>query len=203
MLAQLCEKPPIVLAKDSYRDWSEVEKVYGSNAIDGVILSPGPGTPTHPEDIGTLSPSIIQKNPDLPILGVCLGHQIMGHVYGATVDLCGPVHGQVRPIQQSQQQSSQDPLWKDIPSTLDVTRYHSLAVNLPDSSTNAETPLRPTAYSADDQILMGMSHTEYPHYGVQFHPESILTDSGKQLLGNFLKSLQPKSIITNTLISKL
>lgn len=188
MLAQLCEEPPIVLAKDSLEDWSDVEKLYGVNAIDGVVLSPGPGTPTHPEDIGTLSPSIIQKNPDLPILGVCLGHQIMGYVYGATVDLCGPVHGQVRPIEQ-QQQSAKDPLWKDIPTQFDVTRYHSLAVSLPEETREGLVPLRPTAYSADhgngQRILMGVSHTENPHYGVQFHPESIGSEYGHQLLRNF------------------
>ncbi|CAB9510747.1 Probable aminodeoxychorismate synthase, chloroplastic [Seminavis robusta] len=199
LLAQLCEKPPIVLAKDAFEDWSDVVQMYSDIHIDGVILSPGPGTPTHPEDIGTLSPSIIENNPDLPILGVCLGHQIMGHVYGAKVDLCGPVHGQVRTIEQELQYTTtrkkddevqnsdstttevMDLLWKNIPSRFNVTRYHSLSVSLTDDA-----PLRPTAFSSDqDRVLMGMSHMEYPHYGVQFHPESIGSQYGFQLLKNF------------------
>lgn len=192
LLAQLCEKPPIVLAKDAYSDWSQIQEIYGPDKIDGIILSPGPGTPTHPDDIGTLSPSIIQENPDLPILGVCLGHQIMGHVYGAKVDLCatGPVHGQVRPIEQQHEQSTEvaDPLWKNLPSRFNVTRYHSLAVSLPEA-TEHDIPLKPTAFSGDHgsepRILMGMSHTDNPHYGVQFHPESIGSEYGHQLLRNF------------------
>jgi len=196
MLAQHCEHPPIVLAKDAYADWSDVVADYGQDKIDGVILSPGPGTPTNPQDIGTLSPSILQQNPALPILGVCLGHQIMGYVYGATVDLCGPVHGQVRRIQQSQPTREEndtleeDPLWKSIPNQIGVTRYHSLAVRLPKDIDNNKhnIPLRPTAFSVEEEqerILMGMSHAQYPHYGVQFHPESIGSEFGKQLLENF------------------
>lgn len=190
LLAQLCEKPPIVLAKDAYRDWSQIQEIYGPDKIDGIILSPGPGTPTHPDDIGTLSPSIIQKNPSLPILGVCLGHQIMGHVYGAKVDLCatGPVHGQVRPIEQQSTEET-DPLWNNIPTRFNVTRYHSLAVSLPDAPQDNSIPLKPTAYSGDhgfaERILMGMSHTDNPHFGVQFHPESIGSEYGHQLLRNF------------------
>jgi len=194
MLSQLCERPPIVLAKDAFDDWSGVLEEYGSN-IDGIILSPGPGTPTHPEDIG-FSPSAIQQNPDLPILGVCLGHQILGHVYGAEIYLCGPVHGQVRAIEQETmpEADSVDPLWKGIPAQIHVTRYHSLAVRFQSEEGNdgdaADIPLRATAFSVklqneDSRILMGMSHTQNPHYGVQFHPESIGSDHGYQLLRNF------------------
>ena len=196
MLAQICTRPPIVLAKDAFDNWNAVLKEYGSD-IDGIILSPGPGTPTHPDDIGTLSPSAIQENPTLPILGVCLGHQILGHVYGAEVYLCGPVHGQVRTIQQQEQQlkMEEDPLWRGIPSQLNVTRYHSLAVRFNASDNAAASiPLRATAhtvredeYGAGD-ILMGLSHTEYPHYGVQFHPESLLTPDGLRVIENWVSS---------------
>ena len=203
MLAQLCEKPPIVLAKDAFDDWSQLTEIYGPSAFDGVILSPGPGTPTNPQDIGTLSPSIIRQNPGLPILGVCLGHQILGHVYGANVDLCGPVHGQVRTIEQQAQTISSsngldvtkaDPLWKDIPSRFNVTRYHSLAVSFPSEGL---VPLMATAYSVETQpekrILMGMSHKNNPHFGVQFHPESIGSEYGHQLLTNFCDICQIRS----------
>jgi para-aminobenzoate synthetase len=171
ILAELCVFPPLVLSKDFTGPLPD---------CDGLILSPGPGRPQHASDMGrTLQ--IIADSSDLPILGVCLGHQALGHVYGASVQRapCGPVHGQVREVRHQQA----DALWKGISSPLSVVRYHSLVVeNLQDS------PLIATAWCEEadgTRVLMGLSHPTNPHYGVQFHPESIGTEQGKELLRNF------------------
>jgi para-aminobenzoate synthetase len=171
ILAELCNSPPIVLSKDFTGPLPN---------CDGLVLSPGPGRPQHEADMGrTLK--IISDSPNLPILGVCLGHQALGHVYGASVELapCGPVHGQVRTIRHEQG----DELWKGISSPLSVVRYHSLVVENLEAS-----PLVATAWCEEEngtRVLMGLSHSINPHYGVQFHPESIGTAEGKELLKNF------------------
>jgi para-aminobenzoate synthetase len=189
MLAQICTRPPIVLAADSCRSWAELQETYDLYDLDGIILSPGPGNPV---SNGKLSIDICRECPDVPILGVCLGHQILGHVYGATVDTAPvPIHGQVRPILQlvhkdgDGDSDEEDALWKNIPTELLVTRYHSLAVQLNNSSSQSPSPLIPTAVSPEDGVLMAMRHFENPHFGVQFHPESIGTVHGKQLVRNF------------------
>ena len=171
ILAELCVVPPLVLSKDFTGPLPE---------CDGLILSPGPGSPQHATDMGrTLQ--IIEDSSDLPILGVCLGHQALGHVYGASVQRapCGPVHGQVREVMHQQV----DALWNGISSPLSVVRYHSLVVNNLQNS-----PLIETAWCEEEdgtRVLMGLSHPIHPHYGVQFHPESIGTEQGKELLRNF------------------
>jgi para-aminobenzoate synthetase len=182
MLAQICTTPPIVLAADSARSWVELQEMYDLYDLDGIILSPGPGNPATD---GKLAIDIVEQCPDVPILGVCLGHQILGHVYGATVDTAPvPIHGQVRPIVQVAK-NEEDVLWKNIPKELLVTRYHSLAVQL-NSLDDVPTPLlRTTAVSPEDGVLMAMQHCTLPHFGVQFHPESIGTVHGKQLIHNF------------------
>jgi para-aminobenzoate synthetase len=193
MLAQICTNPPIVLAADSARSWTELQEIYDLYDLDGIILSPGPGNPATD---GKLAINIVEECPDVPILGVCLGHQILGHVYGATVDTAPvPIHGQVRPIVQIVHNNNddekedgyeEDVLWKNIPKELLVTRYHSLAVQLKSLDDVASSPLlRPTAVSPEDGVLMAMQHTKLPHFGVQFHPESIGTVHGKQLIHNF------------------
>jgi para-aminobenzoate synthetase len=195
MLAQSCTKPPVVLAADCARSWEDLQEIYDLYDLDGIILSPGPGNPVSSMTT-QLSMDIVQKCPNVPILGVCLGHQILGHVYGATVDTAPvPIHGQVLPIRQldllvntvsvnDKSKDDDDDLWKDIPTDLLVTRYHSLAVQLCNS--NSQSPvLQPTAVSPQDGVLMAMRHVKNPHFGVQFHPESIGTVHGKQLLHNF------------------
>jgi len=139
--------------------------------------------------MSSLSRDCVRQNCRLPILGVCLGHQILGAVYGARVGFAPePVHGQVRPIRILSNESF-DPLWKNITKhinkeVIEVTRYHSLHVTDLDG-----TNLIPTAVSDDsDSILMALRHSEYPHFGVQFHPESIGTnETGKTLLKNFVQ----------------
>ncbi|GAX10454.1 para-aminobenzoate synthetase [Fistulifera solaris] len=178
MLAKLCRKPPLVLTADCAKSWDELMKQINAmnmTAIDGVILSPGPGHPCHAPPLGI---DIIKNNPQLPILGVCLGHQILGHVYGAKVQSAPvPIHGQVWPVRIV---DKDDDVWRNISSPVPVTRYHSLCV------TDLPPLLTTTAVSDDDdQLIMGLRHNEYPHYGVQFHPESIGTPCGRELLRNF------------------
>jgi para-aminobenzoate synthetase len=178
MLAKLCRKPPLVLTADCAESWDELMKQINTlnmTSIDGVILSPGPGHPCHAPPLGV---DIIKNNPQLPILGVCLGHQILGHVYGAKVQNAPvPIHGQVWSVRVVEKD---DDLWQNISSPVPVTRYHSLCV------TDVPPLLTMTAVSDDDdQLVMGLRHNNFPHYGVQFHPESIGTPCGRELLRNF------------------
>lgn len=145
---------------------------------DGVVISPGPG---RPEDAG-ISPVLIQElGPTLPILGVCLGHQGIGLMFGGKI-ISAPelMHGKT-----SQVYHTGIGVFKGVESPMTATRYHSLAI---ERETCPEV-LEITAW-VEDGTIMGVRHRQYPHIqGVQFHPESILTTSGKQLLRNFLESL--------------
>lgn len=150
-----------------------VEAIRGM-APERIIISPGPGTPDH----AGISLAVIRElGAEIPILGVCLGHQAIGQVYGGTVRRAAQVmHGRTSPVYHMA-----DGLFAGLPSPFTATRYHSLIVereSLPET-------LEVTAETADG-LVMGLKHTEYPVYGVQFHPESILTEGGKQLLQNFL-----------------
>ena len=142
-----------------------------------ICISPGPCTP---KEAG-ISCAVIEKfGPTTPVLGVCLGHQSIGHVYGGDVIRAGRLmHGKV-----SQIKHTGASVFKNLPNPLEATRYHSLFVNrdpLPDC-------LEITAVAADDESeIMGLRHKEFPIHGVQFHPESILTTEGKRLLKNFLE----------------
>lgn len=146
---------------------------------DGILISPGP---SRPEQAGISLDVIQELGPTIPILGVCLGHQAIGQAYGGRVVRAPElVHGKVRPIRHRSQG-----LFAGLPDPFLATRYHSLVVDcegLPDC-------LMVTAQS-DDGLIMGLQHREYPVHGVQFHPESILTQGGRQLLQNFLAVTQP------------
>ena len=148
---------------------------------DGIVISPGPG---RPEDAG-ISLELIEKlGSDLPILGVCLGHQSIGQVFGGKV-VSAPVlmHGKTSAVYHQNQG-----IFQEIESPFTATRYHSLVIDrdsIPDV-------LEITAW-VEDGTIMGVRHRNFPHIqGVQFHPESILTDCGKQLLRNFLESIDSK-----------
>lgn len=140
-----------------------------------VVISPGPGTPQ--EDSGVSNDVIRVLGRHTPILGVCLGQQCIGHVFGGEV-IRAPrlMHGKVSPVHHDGQG-----LFAGLPSPFTATRYHSLVVAepLPDE-------LVATAHTAEGE-LMGLRHKSLPIYGVQFHPESILTECGKELLANFLR----------------
>lgn len=146
---------------------------------DGVVISPGPG---RPEDAGISLDLIQQLGPTFPILGVCLGHQSIGQVFGGQV-VSAPelMHGKT-----SQVTHTGVGVFQGLENPLTATRYHSLVI---DRQTCPDV-LEITAW-LEDGTIMGVRHRNYPHVeGVQFHPESVLTTSGKQLLRNFLEKLQ-------------
>ncbi len=140
-----------------------------------IVISPGPGVPS---EAGVSEAVIREFGPGLPVLGVCLGHQALGEVFGGTVERAPELmHGKVSHIQHNQAG-----LFEGIPQDFKATRYHSLVVrrdDLPDE-------LEVTAWTQSG-LIMGLQHRRYPIYGVQFHPEAILTEHGKDLLKNFLK----------------
>ncbi|HME88053.1 MAG TPA: aminodeoxychorismate/anthranilate synthase component II [Chthoniobacterales bacterium] len=141
---------------------------------DRICISPGPG---RPENAGISSDVIRELGPQIPILGVCLGHQCIAEVFGGEVVRAEKLmHGKTSQIHHSRRG-----VFKNLVEPLDATRYHSLIVkreSLPDSlEITAET---------DDREIMGLQHRQFPIHGVQFHPESILTTEGRKLLANFL-----------------
>jgi len=141
---------------------------------EAVVISPGPCTP---KEAGISNDVIAQLGPKLPVLGVCLGHQCIGHVYGGNVVRAGRLmHGKTSPILHDS-----TGVFADLPSPFDATRYHSLIIDPP----SMPDVLVVNAQTAEGEI-MGVRHKEYPIHGVQFHPESILTRHGKELLKNFL-----------------
>jgi anthranilate synthase/aminodeoxychorismate synthase-like glutamine amidotransferase len=142
---------------------------------DGVLLSPGPG---RPEDAGILCDAINAFAGRAPLFGVCLGHQAIGHVYGGRV-VRAPhlLHGKT-----SQITHDGTGVFEKVLSPLTATRYHSLVVD----RETLPTTLRITA-SSEDGLIMGMRHCELDVEGVQFHPESVLTENGRVLVSNFLK----------------
>jgi anthranilate synthase component II len=147
-------------------------------APDAIVISPGPG---RPEDAGVSLEIIRELGPTLPILGVCLGHQSIGQVYGGDV-VCAPtlMHGKTSPIFHAGVG-----VFEQLDNPFTATRYHSLIIE----RATCPAVLEITAWT-EDGIIMGVRHREYPHLqGVQFHPESILTESGKQLLQNFLTEI--------------
>jgi anthranilate synthase component II len=145
-----------------------------AQAGDAVILSPGPCTPN---EAGICLDLIKQAPDDLPILGVCLGHQSIGQAYGGEVVRAQTImHGKTSMITHAN-----TGLFVDLPTPFEVTRYHSLSVK----RQSLPNVLRVDAWT-DDQEIMGMSHIEKPVYGVQFHPESIASEHGHALIQRFL-----------------
>ena len=142
---------------------------------EAIVISPGPCTP---KEAGISNDVISQIGPHLPVLGVCLGHQCIGHVYGGAVVRAGRLmHGKTSPILHDG-----TGVFADLPSPFEATRYHSLIIDPP----TMPDVLVVNAHTAEGEI-MGVRHKEYPIHGVQFHPESILTHHGKDLLKNFLR----------------
>ncbi len=152
---------------------SELERLAPSQ----IVISPGPGAPP---EAGVSNEVIRSLGDRIPILGVCLGQQCIGHVFGGqVVPASRLMHGKTSPIYHYG-----EALFAGLPSPFDATRYHSLilAEPLPEC-------LQVTAFTLEGE-LMGVRHRAYPIYGVQFHPESILTPEGKRLLNNFLEISQ-------------
>ncbi|MFC1912284.1 anthranilate synthase component II [Chloroflexota bacterium] len=140
-----------------------------------IVISPGPGTPL---DAGISNEVILRFGEHIPMLGVCLGHQCLGHSFGATVSHAGEIkHGKSSLIHHDG-----EGLFQGLPDPFPAIRYHSLAVmrdGLPDC-------LEVTAWT-ENGLIMGLRHRQFPLEGVQFHPESIMTEVGKDLLRNFLR----------------
>jgi anthranilate synthase component 2 len=146
-------------------------------APDAVLVSPGPCTP---REAGRSVELIRRFGPSLPILGVCLGHQAIAEAYGGRVVRAGTVmHGKTSAV--SHDRSG---VFQGLPTPLTATRYHSLIVrDLP-----AELVVNAWVDEAGERVVMGMRHETHPVWGVQFHPESILTESGRDMLRNFLEA---------------
>jgi anthranilate synthase/aminodeoxychorismate synthase-like glutamine amidotransferase len=142
--------------------------------FDGIVISPGPGTP---DDSGVSMDAIRQLSGKVPILGVCLGHQCLGQAFGGNVVRNAPAHGKTSWIRHDN-----SGVMAGVNDPFEATRYHSLIVER--SSVPAE--LVVTAWTADGTV-MGLRHVKHPTYGVQFHPESVLTKEGKKILGNFVR----------------
>jgi len=171
-LAELGAEPTVVRndawTLDQVRDF----------APDGIVISPGPGSPENARDIGISNDVIRELGPQIPLLGVCLGHQCIGYVFGGRITRAPELlHGKT-----SQIYHRGEGVLDGLPIPFEATRYHSLIVeraSLPhDLKVTAET---------HDEIVMAVRHREYPIEGVQFHPESVLTSEGMRLLRNFLK----------------
>ena len=148
---------------------------------DGVVLSPGPCTPN---EAGVTLPAIRELAGALPILGVCLGHQAIGQAFGGrVVRNARIVHGKASPVRHRG-----TGLYQGLPSPFAAGRYHSLVVE----RATLPAALRVTSWT-DEGEIMGLRHRRLEVEGVQFHPESILTEGGKQLLGNWLARLRPRA----------
>ena len=163
-------------------DEVSVEEVLNSGAA-GVVLSPGPG---RPDEAGIML-DLIRRGGDMPMLGVCLGHQAIGAAFGASIIHARRLmHGKLSTITHDGQG-----VFKGLPETFQAVRYHSLAIDessLPDC-------LVPTAHSEDGE-LMGIRHTSRPLEGIQYHPESILSQNGKRQLRNFLTLVHDRSTLS-------
>ncbi|MFW6414605.1 MAG: anthranilate synthase component II [Verrucomicrobiota bacterium] len=165
-------------------------KVYRNNALtvdealaerpEAIIISPGPGTP---DDAGISVDLIRRTSGTIPIFGICLGHQCIAAAFGAEIGKAEKLmHGKVSEIEHDG-----NGIFQGLKSPLSATRYHSLSI-VPQSLPEC---LRVTARTTDaDHEIMAVSHKEHPTVGVQFHPESILTVSGKRLLRNFFKMIE-------------
>ena len=163
--------PDIRVIRNDAMTVSEIEVL----APDAIVVSPGPGRPS---DAGVCIDVIKQLGPKIPMLGVCLGHQAMCEAYGATITYAKELmHGK-------QSTATVDPtckLYSGMSNKIRVARYHSLAAD-PDTMPKC---LKVTA-TADDGEIMGVKHEAYDMYGVQFHPESIMTPDGRLMLKNFI-----------------
>ncbi|MEH2167995.1 MAG: aminodeoxychorismate synthase component I [Nostoc sp.] len=168
IIAEVNGKLPLVIYNDRL-NWDELKEI----AFDNIVISPGPGRPERSEDFGVCRQII--ENADVPLLGVCLGHQGLGYLHGARVIHAPEVrHGRLSKIYHNNSE-----LFQGIPKNFSVVRYHSLLVTneLPEC-------LEKIAWT-EEGLVMGLRHRHLPFWGVQFHPESICTEYGQRLIANF------------------
>jgi para-aminobenzoate synthetase len=169
LLAEVNRSRPLVIRNDQLR-WDELLHL----DIDNIVISPGPGRPEQPKDFGICER--VLREMDLPILGVCLGHQGLGYAFGGRVAPAPRVmHGQLSRIRHNDGK-----LFEGVPQHFSAVRYHSLMVAEPLPET-----LEAIAWAEDDDVIMALRHRERLLLGVQFHPESVSTEYGKKLLANF------------------
>jgi para-aminobenzoate synthetase len=177
-LAQVNGREPVVITNDD-PDF----RLSDLDGVDNVVISPGPGRPQNPADFG-LCREVIEAA-EIPLLGVCLGHQGLCLSYGATVGPAPvPRHGTVDLVRHTGVD-----ILEGLPSPFSVVRYHSLAV------TDLPSSLEPLGYT-DDGVLMAVRHVSRPAWGVQFHPESICTEHGHQLLANFRRLTEQHHVVS-------
>jgi anthranilate synthase/aminodeoxychorismate synthase-like glutamine amidotransferase len=155
-------------------DRATVDQLLDDGSYDRCVVSPGPCTP---EQAG-ITLEVMRRMPEagIPTLGVCLGHQALAQAFGGRWKLHAPVHGKATRIEHDGRT-----IFRGLSSPLQVARYHSLVVD-------AELPDCLEESARGDGVVMGVRHRELPAEGVQFHPESVLTEQGRELLGNFLAS---------------
>lgn len=160
-----------VIVRNDQTDADSIQAI----APQAIVISPGPCTP---DEAGGCLEIVKQLGPHLPILGICLGHQVIVQAMGGTIQLANePIHGRQSPVFHSD-----SPLFENIPSPFMAGRYHSLVAS------RTELPAEfDVAAHTEDGTVMGVIHRSLPLFGLQFHPESILTEWGYQLLFNFLK----------------
>lgn len=161
------------IVRNDFVNLDEIETKITEKKLEGIIISPGPKSP---KDCGLCGEIVEKFYKKIPIFGVCLGHQIIGHVFGANVTKANKaMHGKVESVINNGKN-----IFKDLPKEVNVTRYHSLVIKeyLPDDfEIDAQTK---------DNIIMAISHKFYPLYGVQFHPEAVLTEYGHEMVRNFI-----------------
>jgi len=174
LLAEICHEPPLVVKNDEI-SWDELRR----EQFDGIVISPGPGRPDHPDDFGLCRDAIEES--EVPLLGVCLGHQGIAALSGGRVVRApAPMHGRTSLVHHND-----TGIFKGIVSPFKAARYHSLIAQKPLASC-----LEATAWT-EDGLIMGLAHRERPQWGVQFHPESIITEHGRKLLENFCAMIAP------------
>src|SRR4051794_9923564 len=167
LIGEVNEEEPIVVRNDEVT-WDEIVAL----GPDNIVISPGPGRPEHPRDAG-VSLEVLRRA-DVPVLGVCLGHQELAYVAGGTIEHAPEVmHGRLSPIRHDG-----TGLFAGLPQDFLAVRYHSLVVGA------VPPQLRVTAWTPDG-VIMGLEHRDRPLFGVQFHPESVSTRHGRELLENF------------------
>ena len=167
LLGEVNGDEPIVVRNDELT-WEELAAL----PVDNIVISPGPGRPEHDRDVGVSLTALVRA--EVPVLGVCLGHQALAHVTGGAIDHAPEVmHGRLSPIHHDGRG-----LFEGVPQGFAAVRYHSLAVGAVPAA------LRVTAWTADE-VVMGLEHRTRPLWGVQFHPESIATEHGHTLVRNF------------------
>lgn len=171
----LLQTSKVVIARNDKITIAQIRQM----SLKAIVISPGPLTP---DKAGISVQVVTEFAANLAILGICLGHQIIAQVFRSKVSRSKtPYHGKVSKIQHH----NNSILFHNIENSFTATRYHSLVI---DKSTLSE-QLRATAHSCDDKEIMAIEHIKYPIYGIQFHPESILTPCGQAILDNFVCSI--------------